>query len=372
MSTSDPTPEQPPPFPAPQPPAPAPPAPYQTPLFPTAPAAPPPTAAPPPAAPPLAPPPEAAPPPAAPPPSTPPPSAPPPAPPPLAAPPKPPKGKRRLGWIITVILLSVALIAAGVFLAITLIRLGEARDLIDQQKDLIDKKETFSAAMQKLTETANEFDGVLFKDIVPQSRLQGLADRGWEHRLSGAALDVDTNEVRSTTDELAEILATAKEQAATNSSGTKYEAVIDSLGSGFVTAVVDDADTLCEDDVLGCVLSDDPYTVHFDAADSKLPYMTNWLRTGLAYHEFAHVLQLTNPEATETALEAFKGDEEKMADCYALTFLKGWTLDHTIWVSDVEYWEVSIGYGYTCNSSQRQVVRDWVEQVGYSSAPISQ
>ncbi len=291
---------------------------------------------------------------------------------PAATPPQPPKKKRPIGWIITVILLSLALAASGVFLALTLIRLGEARDLIEEQNNLIDEKETFSAAMHELTATASEFDGVLYASIVPQSRLERLASRAWEHRRDVAALNQDTNDALTTRDELAQVLAAARDQAATNGSGTKYEAVIDSLGDGFVTAVVDDADKLCEDDVLACVVSDDPYTVHFDKADSKLPYMTNWLRTGLAYHEFAHVLQLTNPEATATALEAFDGDDEKMADCYALTYLKGWTLDHTIWVSDVEYWEVSIGYGYTCNSAQKQVVRDWYEQLGFTSEPVSQ
>lgn len=288
------------------------------------------------------------------------------------APLAPPKRKRRVGWIIAVILLALAFVGTGLVLALTLFRLDEASTLIEEQKNLIDKKETFSAAMQELATTANEFDGVLYASIVPQRRIQDLADRGWDHRWSAAALARDTGDVRSTNEGLLEILAAARDQAAENSSGTKYEAVIDSLGGGFVTAVLDNADKLCEDDVLACVRSDDPYTVHFDKADSKLPYMTNWLRTGLAYHEFAHVLQMTNPEVTATTVEAFKGDQEKMADCYALTFLDGWTLDHTIWVSDIEYWEVSIGYGYTCNKSQKQAVRDWVTQLGYTSAPITQ
>ena len=72
-------------------------------------------------------------------------------------------------------------------------------------------------------------------------------------------MQVDTAEARRTTDELNEVLAAARDQAATNASGTKYESVIDSLGSGFVTAVVDDADKLCEDDVLACVISNEPY-----------------------------------------------------------------------------------------------------------------
>ena len=100
--------------------------------------------------------------------------------------------------------------------------------------------------------------------------------------------------------------------------------------------------------------------------------MTDWLRTGIAYHEFAHVLQFTNPGPTDTALESFDGDTETMADCFALTYLDGWTLDHTIWINRYRYWEVSIGYGYTCNETQRQVVRDWYGQLGFQSRPITQ
>jgi hypothetical protein len=271
-----------------------------------------------------------------------------------------------------VILLSLALVATGTVLVLSLIRLDEANTQIKQQQDLIDKKETFGAAMQALAAKAGEFDGVLFGSLVPQGKLDSLASRAWDHRWNGPALDHDTEAVRTTTDQLETVLAAARDQAAGNASGTTYEAVIDQLGSGYVGILIDDADTLCESDVLGCVISDDPYTVHFDAADVGLPYMTDFLRTGIAYHEFAHVLQMTNPEPTRTALDAFGGDEETMADCYALTFLDGWTLDHRIWVSSYEYWDVSIGYGYTCDSTQQQVIRDWVEATGYESRPIAQ
>jgi hypothetical protein len=61
-----------------------------------------------------------------------------------------------------------------------------------------------------------------------------------------------------------------------------------------------------------------------------------------------------------------------MADCFALTYLDGWTLDHRVYVSDYEYWDVSIGYGYTCDESQRQVIRDWYAQLGPQLGEISQ
>src|SRR5690606_31126204 len=106
--------------------------------------------------------------------------------------------------------------------------------------------------------------------------------------------------------------------------------------------------------------------------DTTQPWMTDFIRTGLSYHEFAHVLQFTNPQQTETALEAFKGDHERMADCFALTYLKGWKLDHQVWINDYQYYDVSVGYGYTCNSTQRTAIREWYESLPFQSRPISQ
>ena len=276
-------------------------------------------------------------------------------------------------------LLGVALAAAIAVLVILFIRLDGANTRIEkqdgqleEQRELIEKKETFGAAMKVLMDTAAGFEGVLMTSIVPLDRYEAIAGQAWSHRWDPFQLDGDIADARAATADLDELLSAATVEATTNSTGTTNEAVIDQLGGGYVASVIDDADTLCETDVLACVISNDPYTVHFDAADSSVPYMTDWLRTGLAYHEFAHVLQMTNPAPTETALESFGGDQETMADCFALTYLDGWTLDHTIWVSSYQYWEVSVGYGYTCNDAQRQAVRDWYGQLGVQVRPISQ
>ena len=180
-----------------------------------------------------------------------------------------------------------------------------------------------------------------------------------------------TQDVEKKTGELTTQLDEAAAQAAKNASGSEYEKVIDKLGAGFVTTALDNADKLCHDDVLGCVTGDDPFTIHIDKADVHLPYMTNFIRQGIAYHEFAHVLQYANPDESDVAADAFKGDYETMADCFALTYLKGWKLHHTVYVSD-GYYEVDIGYGYTCNAKQRQVIKDWYTGLGYKSAPVTQ
>jgi hypothetical protein len=284
--------------------------------------------------------------------------------------------RRRL---FVIVLLSICLAAALGVLAFYLVKLHEANirieeqeQQIQEQQDLIDQKETFGAAMQGLMATTSKFDGLLMTSIVPLDDYGAVAANAWSDRRNPAGLDRDTATVQKDEKDLELLLSAASTQATTNTTGTMYETTIDQLGGGFVRSLVDNADSICKSDVLACVISDDPYTVHFDAADNSVPYMTDWLRTGIAYHEFAHVLQMTNPVPTETALESFGGDDETMADCFALTYLNGWKLHQRIWTSHYQYWDVDIGYGLTCNAAQKQAVRDWYGQLGFHSHPISQ
>lgn len=287
-----------------------------------------------------------------------------------------PRRKRPIALIIILSLLFVVLAGVIVYLALYLSavlgRLDEAVDRIDEQQEIIDSKETFSAAMQELVDTARQFDGMPYATIISNDELQALAASGWENRWNPTRVAADVQAVQAKTESLRAILTAATDQAATNASGTAAEAAVDALGSGFVSTAYDDADSLCESDVLGCVTSADPYVVHLDAADQGLEWMTEWIWTGVAYHEFAHVMQYTNPEQTEVAAAAFGGDWETMADCFALTYLDGWALDQRVYVSSYSWYDVSVGYGYTCDSSQGQVVADWYDSVGYRSEPISQ
>lgn len=292
----------------------------------------------------------------------------------------PARPKRRVGVIVAISLLSAAVLAIGVGLTVVLLQLDRALTVIDEQqqkleeqRDLIDQKETFSQAAQELMTTAAQLDGVPFATLVDTNYIRTLIERGWTHRWIPNVLDQDIKDVREETAELSELVSAAADQRASNGSGTFFENVTDSLGSGYVTTSLDTVQATCSSDAWGCVNSTEPLVIHYDNANTQAaPYMNDWLRTGLAYHEYAHVLQFTNPEQTADALNAFNGDAETMADCYALTYLDGWVLDHTIWTSAFEYWEVSLGYGYTCNSSERQVIRDWVGSLGYQHEPISQ
>lgn len=277
------------------------------------------------------------------------------------------------------VLLALAVVGTGAGLVLTVLQLQEADERIqqqqyelDEQHELIERKEQFAAAMHDLLTTARSFEGSRLTAIVPLERYQVLANRAWDQRRSASAITDLVSTVQGEQRLLERDLAEASDEAASNVSGTVYETVIDKLGRGFVTTRMTDAANLCSSDALACVLASDPYTVHVDNGSDAVPQMTDWMRTGIAYHEFAHVLQMTNPAPTETAAASFDDDWETMADCFALTYLDGWSLDHTVWINDFEYWEVSLGYGYTCNDTQRQVVRDWYEQLNFEVPPIVQ
>ena len=282
------------------------------------------------------------------------------------------------------ILLSLALLGAaggGVWVylqwtqAQAVIRDNE-RDIRDkerelkEQRDLIEKKESFGAAVDALLGETAAYAGLPFPSLVPWDQYDALTEKAWSQRWDADGLDETIAAVELARQDLIDARAAATAAAGANASGSVYEATLDSLGSGFVQWKLDDADALCQNDVLACVTSDDPRTVHVDAADEVKPYMTDEIRTGIAYHEFAHVLQFANPGPTATALASFGGDEETMADCFALTFLDGWKLDHVVWTSSREYWEVSVGYGYTCNDAQKQVIRDWRAGLGIAPRQI--
>lgn len=283
-----------------------------------------------------------------------------------------PKKRRPIGWIIAVVMLVLALGGVGYLLWDTLQQLDDAKNTIDEQKDLIDKKDTFTTSMQALVDETAGFEGTKVGQLVPEDRIDLLAARAYTNRWDGSKMDDVTAQVDQLHDELVAQLAEADDQKTTNKSHSKYESVIDKLGAGFVRVKIDNADKLCKEDVLGCVTSDDPYTIHIDKADTTLEFMTDFLKSGISYHEFAHVLQYTHPaESDQVAKDSFRGDYETMADCFALTYLKGWKLHHTIFVSTYTYYEVDLGYGYTCNSKQKKAIKAWYEGLDFVPAEVT-
>lgn len=283
----------------------------------------------------------------------------------------------RTSVVVLAVVLAVVILAAGLGFGWVAAQLREARAQIDdqqrqitdqqrrldEQQEMIDRKERFGAAMDDLYATVDPLVGLPYSTIVPWYRVEDLADRAWIHRRNPPALDQDVADLKRLTSEISTRSERIQEQMDANASGTAWESALDSLGRGWVTTVLEDT-TPCGATALACVSGTDPFTVHVQADSQTDPTMTDWIRTGAAYHEYAHVLQFTNPHATDEALPSFGGDAETMADCYALTFLDGWSLDHEVAIDEYSYYEVNVGYGYTCDAAQRQVIREWMARLG--------
>ncbi|HWL02467.1 MAG TPA: hypothetical protein VNQ52_08870 [Microbacteriaceae bacterium] len=311
---------------------------------------------------------------------------PPPAAPEPATPALPPPRGRSAAAIVWIIVLAVLLLAAaggGVYLYLETQRLQaaneeserineEQRQLIDEQNELLDEKETFGAAMEDFMAKARSLDGVPIASLVPLDDVEALARNAWELRRSPASVASLTDSVRTHAEALQALIDTAAAQRGSNASGSLGESIIDELGAGHVRVVFDDPAPICGGDPIGCVSSEDPTLIHLDPNDFHAEYFDQTLQTLVAYHEFAHVLQFTNPGPTETAAAAFGDDWEFMADCYALTLTDSWTLDRRVWVSDFSYWDVSVGYGQVCDAGQRDVIRSWLGEVGFHYRPVTQ
>ncbi len=279
-------------------------------------------------------------------------------------------------WLIVLALLVVAALGA---LAYVVLQLVEAQELIDEQQEeiadlneIVDTKEQFGAAMQQLMDTAREFEGAPMADLVPFDDYERLAQQAWSSRRSVRISDIHIGEAIRHTRSLQDTLERAAQQRSTNATHTLAEDILDSYGAGFVTLAYDDVDKLCEQDVLGCVLDTDPYVVHLDRNDLRHPSVDKWGERHITLHEFAHVLQFTNPVATESAGKAFGDDWEFMADCYALHTTGDWSLDRRVWINSYSYWDVQYGYGRVCDAGQRKVIDDWLDRIGVVHRPISQ
>ncbi|WP_181373635.1 hypothetical protein, partial [Microbacterium sp. HMWF026] len=248
-------------------------------------------------------------------------------------------------------------------------RLEEQQREIDQQREVIERKEEFGLALGAVEGAVAPLVGLPYASLVPWDRIDAVVEGAWSHRWSADALALDTDSLRDLADDLTTQRSNAEVEAATNATGTAWEAALDQLGSGWVSTRFMDVSTECGADAMACVWQAEPFVVRVGDHTRSDPTLTDWIRTGVAYHEFAHVLQFTNPGPTQAALGAFGGDVETMADCYALTELDGWSLHHEVPIDEVSLWEVSVGYGVTCDDAQRARIREWVSSVGVQRHP---
>lgn len=157
---------------------------------------------------------------------------------------------------------------------------------------------------------------------------------------------------------------TAAEARRANASGTLTEQLVDEAGDGFID-VRWDATSACDaagegELTTGCVVTGDPLTIHLQSESAA---SGDWERRMVVAHELAHVYQHADARRfddgkgdADRLVEQgmFQGSDEKMADCYALTYYEQHTLTNG---------SVTLGYGYVCNASERQAIREWAAEV---------
>ncbi len=300
------------------------------------------------------------------------------------------RSRRGRRWIIALAVLLAAALGGGGYLVFDLLRtqaelqeserlneerqrvIDEQKDTIEEQGEMLDEKEEFGAAMEELMSNARALDGIPMASLVPIHDYETLARDAWTERRSPAAVRSLTRTAREDAETLRVLIETGAAERASNATGTLGETLSDQLGAGLVRLVYDGSIVTCGKEAAGCVSTDDPTLIHLNPTEYHAEYYNDAIRTFIVDHEFAHVLQLTNPDPTETALESFGDDLEFMADCYALTATDSWSLDHQVWTDDYSYWDVSVGYGRVCDAAQRDVIRNWLGQVGFRYRSITQ
>lgn len=177
------------------------------------------------------------------------------------------------------------------------------------------------------------------------------------------------NTARQHREELEQRIADAASRRE-NASGTEAERLVDEAGQGFIDIHWDAATACASGDepgttTVGCV-SEDPIAVHLRAA-SEIGGGPEAVRM-VVLHELTHLYQradldnhlMGDSDASRLLDQGlFQGSSEKMADCYALTYLGLWSLT----IGDFTY-----GYGYVCGDAERQAIRAWATELG---APVA-
>lgn len=161
----------------------------------------------------------------------------------------------------------------------------------------------------------------------------------------------------------------AAEKRRRNRSGTLTEGLVDRAGRGFIDIRWDAASACGASEregwrTSGCITKGDSLTVHLLR---EREFDGDWDRRMIVVHELAHIYQRADRQRYDArrgrvdrllAKGLFQGSEEKMADCYALTYYGEWSLSRG---------NVEIGYGYVCGRSERRAIRTWAADV---DAPI--
>lgn len=233
--------------------------------------------------------------------------------------------------------------------------------------DLDEQRRLFAAEREKHAALSAQLAGNPVASLVTGRRDFQLLEKSMES--SGLTADYAAQVVRDARDQVAALQKriTEAEARRANASGTVTERLVDAAGQGFIDIRWDAASECGSGEskaegrkTAGCV-SEDPLAVHI-LPEGEL--LGEWGRRIVVLHELTHLYQradqdahdLTELSRAERLVEQglFQGSSEKMADCYALTYLDEWTLSNDAG---------SVGYGYVCNASERQAIRDWAAEI---------
>lgn len=180
-------------------------------------------------------------------------------------------------------------------------------------KEKVDVKDTFNSVAHTLFEELHYFDGKPYKELFPTGRYNEIIQSAYEFRNDPAMVKLYTEDMQEQLDEVLAMKATWEERKG-NSSGTSYETTLDTLSGGYSDMVLfrAESDNKCAPaNSSGCVWGRAPNVVNLNLDQKDLAMQwyggefAEWWFNGIAYHEFAHVLQYSNQAVLKNHVGVF-------------------------------------------------------------------
>ncbi|GEB16644.1 hypothetical protein GUY44_01940 [Pimelobacter simplex] len=223
----------------------------------------------------------------------------------------------------------------------------------------------FEAERERFYALAAVLDGNPVKPLVTDfDAFQRLEKRAGQPNLGSFSAQTLVQQAARQRQQLQRRIAAA-EKRRVNRSGSLTEGIVDRAGDGFIDIRWDAASACGASEregwrTSGCITKGDSLTVHLLR---EREFGGDWDRRMIVVHELAHIYQRADRQRYDArrgrvdrllAKGLFQGSEEKMADCYALTYYGEWSLTRG---------NLEIGYGYVCGRSERRALRKWAADV---------
>lgn len=286
--------------------------------------------------------------------------------------------KKTSHWIVVLvsIFFLLALATAGwlyvqnSMLNTQLVNLQQEKEIKEEElQRKLDAKETFSATTTQLLEELNYFTGMPVKEKFAVAYYQQMVTDAYLYRDDIAAVNGLTSQMKIEIEKIQTLKTQMDQNKTSNVTNSPLETTADALSNGYAEIVFYTMATPeCQDTninessvVAACVWNTKPQTIYVntDVMNRTVNQENNgWYYQGVVYHEYAHVLQYTNPETTATYLPSFDNDSEKQADCFA----------------DAYYASNFSEYSYNkgCTVEQVNKVQEWYETLKFQPITLTQ